>query len=394
MTVLCIEFHEDGQWLGGSIYIENLLAALSALPVAERPDVRIKFLSSLRTPLARRLLDFPVVANRPLSIVLADLAAKVRRIHRALVRRWKWVGSLSRSRSGSIYFPAFDTLQIWRDNLYWIPDFQPLHLPELFDAAELQARTQGIGRVAEADGLLLLSSRAALSDFERFCPTASIRPRVWSFCSSVEAGSLEACRETVGHFGLPEKFLYVANHFWKHKDHETAFQALKLLKDRGIEVPLVCTGLQADRRDPTYYSSLMRKIAAWDLEGQVHSLGVIPRAHQIELFRAAAAVVQPSRFEGWSTVVEDAKALGRPIIASDIAVHAEQIDGLRECHLFRTADAAALAGKIAELWEGLSAGPFPDIERAARERRNGIRVDIARQFLAIVEEASAFSRPI
>ena len=37
------------------------------------------------------------------------------------------------------------------------------------------------------------------------------------------------------------------------------------------------------------------------------------------------AIIQPSYFEGWSTVVEDAKAMNQFVIASDIAVHKEQL---------------------------------------------------------------------
>ena len=36
------------------------------------------------------------------------------------------------------------------------------------------------------------------------------------------------------------------------------------------------------------------------------------------------AMVQPSLFEGWSTVVEDAKALNKFIFLSDLDVHKEQ----------------------------------------------------------------------
>ena len=35
-------------------------------------------------------------------------------------------------------------------------------------------------------------------------------------------------------------------------------------------------------------------------------------------------VLQPSLFEGWGTVVEDAKALDKIIVMSDIKVHYEQ----------------------------------------------------------------------
>ena len=35
-------------------------------------------------------------------------------------------------------------------------------------------------------------------------------------------------------------------------------------------------------------------------------------------------MINPSRFEGWSTPVEEAKALGTPMILSNISLHQEQ----------------------------------------------------------------------
>jgi hypothetical protein len=37
------------------------------------------------------------------------------------------------------------------------------------------------------------------------------------------------------------------------------------------------------------------------------------------------AIVQPSLFEGWSTVIEDAKSLGVGVIASSLEVNKEQL---------------------------------------------------------------------
>ncbi|MEI6916139.1 MAG: glycosyltransferase, partial [Armatimonadota bacterium] len=53
-------------------------------------------------------------------------------------------------------------------------------------------------------------------------------------------------------------------------------------------------------------------------------LGLLPRWEQVQLQRAADFIIQPSLFEGWSTVVEDAKTLGQRLVVSDIAVHREQ----------------------------------------------------------------------
>jgi glycosyltransferase involved in cell wall biosynthesis len=40
----------------------------------------------------------------------------------------------------------------------------------------------------------------------------------------------------------------------------------------------------------------------------------------------AKAIIQPSLFEGWSTVIEDAKSLQVPVIASNLDVNIEQLE--------------------------------------------------------------------
>jgi glycosyltransferase involved in cell wall biosynthesis len=384
---LALEFAEDADWLGGAIYLENLLAALSALPPGQRPTVRLNVLGSPATPMAARLRSYPVVAGPSGNTAAGLLRARARRLHRALVRRWPLLGRFSGAPDTVVYFPAFDARQSWRRNLYWIPDFQPLHLPELFTPAELAARRRSFAEIAAARGILLLSSASALADFHRFYPDARVEPRVWSFCSSIEAGPLAELPALRQRYGLPEKFLYIANQFWRHKDHGTAFGALKRLREQGLSVPLVCTGLQSDRRDAGYFAELMNTLGLHT--GQpVQLLGVIPRADQIQVLRCAAAVIQPSRFEGWSTVIEDAKALGRPVIASDIAVHGEQLAGCAGSRLFRTGDAAALAAAIAELWPALRPGPDVAGEQRAAARRDARRLESAAGFLAILDAAA------
>jgi glycosyltransferase involved in cell wall biosynthesis len=52
----------------------------------------------------------------------------------------------------------------------------------------------------------------------------------------------------------------------------------------------------------------------------------IDREEQLKLMSEVIAIIQPSLFEGRSTVVEDAKTMGQWIIASDLAVHKEQLN--------------------------------------------------------------------
>jgi glycosyltransferase involved in cell wall biosynthesis len=51
---------------------------------------------------------------------------------------------------------------------------------------------------------------------------------------------------------------------------------------------------------------------------------MIPYHDVIGLMRLSAALLNPSLFEGWSTTVEEAKALKKYMILSDLRVHREQ----------------------------------------------------------------------
>jgi glycosyltransferase involved in cell wall biosynthesis len=380
---LVVEFFEDQHWLGGSLYVDSLLAALSTLPAGACPPVAIRWLSSPATPLARRLAAHGVVHGAPAD---GPLAIALRRARRGLARRLPALGPWLDPGRGDLHFPVFDTREPWRRSLYWIPDFQPHHLPDLFEPAERELRLASFAAIAASRGVLLLSSQSALADFRRFYPHATVTPRVWSFCSGIEpvAGAPE---EEARRHGLPPRFLYVANQFWKHKDHATLFEALALLRRQGMEVPVVCTGLQQDRRDPGHMPALLRLLEQGGLSGQVRLLGMVPREQQVQLFRLAAAVVQPSRFEGWSTVIEDARALGRPVIASGLDVHHEQLAGEPGARFAPVGDPAGWAATIAAAWPALPAGPDPAAERNALARRDARRRESALHFVRIVDEA-------
>jgi hypothetical protein len=77
--------------------------------------------------------------------------------------------------------------------------------------------------------------------------------------------------------------------------------------------------------------------------------------------RTAALIIQPSRFEGWSTVVQDAVALGRPLLCSNIAVHREQVP--RALGFFSTDRAGELAQLLEVHWNDLTPGPNLSLEQ-------------------------------
>ena len=53
-------------------------------------------------------------------------------------------------------------------------------------------------------------------------------------------------------------------------------------------------------------------------------MGIVPYDDMMSLIYHSIAIINPSKFEGWSSSVEQAKSMGKKILLSDIDVHKEQ----------------------------------------------------------------------
>ncbi len=116
-------------------------------------------------------------------------------------------------------------------------------------------------------------------------------------------------------------------------------------------------------------------------------MDLVPRRHVISLMRTCMALINPSFFEGWSSTVEEARALGVPMLLSDIAVHREQMEST--AIYFNAADAAGLAGKLLEIV--LASSPLhlarePHVQCDERVRR------FARDFASLMDRVVTRSR--
>ena len=391
-------------WIGGTEYVKNLILAFGHLPAAERAEIELCLISgqALESGLAAQLRPhlarhYALAQNLPASTI---------------PNRARWLlGRHLRGRSNArfaefVSAARFDFLYpLTYDNRYnidvslpigealgqcrwagWIPDFQHRFMPQLFNGNEIAKRDTGIAALVQDAKTIVFSSESAAADYRQFYPNAKAVAPVLHFYTLPNAAWFEGDPVAVQrHLHLPERFFLVSNQFWQHKNHAAIFDALAILRKRGIRPEVVCTGHPHDFRDKDYFNSLLRGIHERGVASQVHILGLIARAEQMQLMRRCLAVVQPSLFEGWSTVVEDARSLGKPIVMSDIDVHREQAPPGGAYYPQNSAD--ALAETLAEWWEQRT--PGPDIESEARAREEGIKaaLDYARQFLQIARTA-------
>lgn len=239
----------------------------------------------------------------------------------------------------------------------WVPDFQHVHQPGFFSADDRQRRDVFFRALAANATRVILSSRDSLDHFRQFTPEHAGKASVASFPSLLAFRELPAARgSAVRRYHLPPRFALVINQLWAHKNPEVVVEAVAQARDAGVRVPLVLIGTPCDYRDPenTPTSRLLQLIAERGLSGQAVVLGKVAYADLIDLLRCAAVLIQPSRFEGWSTSVQDAKALGRPLLCSDLPVHREQAPGA--LGFFGCDDAPALARLLIERFPGLPAG--------------------------------------
>ncbi len=97
------------------------------------------------------------------------------------------------------------------------------------------------------------------------------------------------------------------------------------LKEMGVRIHLAITGKFPAASDSPYMAELHRIIDENQLQDQISMMGIISRSDQLQLMRHSQAVIQPSLFEGWSTVIEDARSLQVPVVASNLGVNMEQL---------------------------------------------------------------------
>jgi glycosyltransferase involved in cell wall biosynthesis len=210
----------------------------------------------------------------------------------------------------------------------WFPDFQHRRLPQLFSPATRWRRDLGFRAQIAFGRHIMLSSESAMHDCEMFYPRLTNDISVVRFVARPAPSLLTANpTDVLAQYGLQSHFFYMPNQFWRHKNHKVMIDALTILKARGLDIVVTASGSPKDPREPGYFKSLMKQVEERGLQANFRYLGLIPLDHVYALLRTSMALVNPSRFEGWSTTVEEAKSFGVPMILSDIAVHREQTGG-------------------------------------------------------------------
>jgi glycosyltransferase involved in cell wall biosynthesis len=315
------------QYEGGANWLEVTLLSLGTLP--QPPTCLV--VGATEDALPPSLSDSPHVCAVPLSHAAQSRGRRlINRVARRLRRRTWESPAIARVAAEHgvdlwVAFAWFEGLGSHRPLVIAYPDFQFRHLPEYFEPGEIRQREDQWAHVAEhAEGVVTISAATA-ADALASHPQIKDKLYVCGFPPVFRDEDLRLDADAVRRkYQLPERFFLVSNQFWEHKNHLLVLRALAELKQRGEAVPVVVfTGRPYDPRRPDFFTRLLMFVNEQGLHEHCRFLGVLPRAEQIALIRAAAAVVQPSRFEGRGAITEEACLLGTQLLCSDLPAHRE-----------------------------------------------------------------------
>jgi glycosyltransferase involved in cell wall biosynthesis len=367
-------------WLGGVNYFRNLFTAVHRLPNAAIEPV-IFTGSRGRSAFAGfppfKVVQSEIINARSLPWFLRkgiQLVSSRDRLFERLLHRH---GVSALSHSG--YLGTGSPIA----SIGWIPDFQHLHLPEFFSKEEQLQRNRIFMELCKKCDRVIVSSECAKADLRSFAPQYAHKAAVLKFVASPEsAAGLPTLQQLQQQYAFHGQYFLLPNHFWAHKNHRVVITALKLLKQQGKRVFVLATGSTNDDLRPGFFDALMEYARECDVLDSFRVLGVVPFADLAGLMQYAVAFINPSRFEGWSTTVEESKSLGKRILLSDIPVHREQSPELSL--YFQPDDPEALAAALLTTWESFDLQTDAEMQAYARKSLPARREKFAATYQSIL----------
>ena len=320
---LGIVFNFNPSWMGGIIYILNLIRTLDFLDDSAKPEIFLFYRSDLK-----RFVDqicYPYISK----VEWVFPGVYTGYITSWVLGRNEFVRRIINSYDLDGIYPLHDFPVKSRSRtriVCWYADLQHEYYPNFFTSRKLLERRMRIRFILKNSDYLVVSSNAVLNDFKRFYKLQDrIQTRIYHFVSVIDSLSGLDINELRDKYSLPERYFIVSNQFHKHKNHKVLLNALVRLSRKGKLVHLALTGRFPDSTHSSYMKELHSIIDNNDLHTQISLLGIIPRDEQLLIMKHSQAVLQPSLFEGWSTVIEDAISLQVPVVASSLPVNIEQL---------------------------------------------------------------------
>lgn len=320
---LGILFNFSSKWMGGIIYIINIINTLNFLDDNEKPEIILFY----RPDLKRFIDEMTYPYLKTVEWLFPPITKGT--VKSMLLRKNLFIADILAKYDLDSVYPLQD-YPVRTDSktklVSWCADFQHRHYPDFFTLFQRTGRNIRTKLALKNNDNLVLSSNDALNDLRKFFKVPNrLKIDVFHFVSVLNNENDLGIEFLNSKYNLPSEYFLVSNQFHMHKNHRVILLALARLNELGIRKHFAFTGKLPDESESPYLKELHDIINKNNLTEQISMLGVIPRGEQLAIMKYSQAVIQPSLFEGWSTVIEDAKSLQVPVVASNLKVNIEQL---------------------------------------------------------------------
>lgn len=190
---------------------------------------------------------------------------------------------------------------------------------------------------------ILTVSDAMKQEIASFFPEAQVT-RIYNGIDATlfERRDDDVADQFMRHSRLPSDFLLAIGHYETRKNYARLLDAIVLLNERGMSIPLVIAG-----NDSGQFAELKQRVLESRLDKQVILLRNLNDGQLRWLYRKCRLFIFPSSYEGFGIPLLEAMAAEKPFLLSDIAVFRELSE--EQGIYFPYDDATAMADAIASL---------------------------------------------
>jgi hypothetical protein len=358
-----IVYRHYPDWIGGTIYVYNLIRAIELIAPN---DIEITLFIDSRE---EKFLDL-TFKKLKYDLAYMNSSKSIQFLKKVLLYFFKIKIPRIYNKKLDAIFPLFNQWDFFRktpmeNQFYWIPDFQCYALPHLFEKDDILKREKQYIRNFTNARNLVLSSQSVESHMKELFPFQTFPKthilRFATFNDEIEDVDLHS-------FQIDRPFIICPNQFWGHKNQILVLKAIEHFNQVFLPFMVIFTGKERDPRNEEHFEkNILPMLELPNIKRNVKSLGFIDRNVQLGLIQKSIGLVQPSKFEGWSTVIEDGMFFNKPILASNLKVNIEQLD--TKAKYFDVDDYKRLSDLLIGLYE--QKGETTDFRYSEKQRQFG-----------------------
>ena len=315
--VIGINFDFNLRWYGGINYLINIINSFNYIEKSEQPDIIIFTYGKIEA------IEKLITYNKISWVKLRPIPTPFRFLISAITRKNYF---FNKKMNQCDYIFPFNNFPFKPDVktklISWIPDFQHKIYKHNFSFINLILREYRFKLINKNSNLLILSSNDALKDYKKFYDKRVKKIAIIPFVSVIEEDYKN--EEILKKYDLNQnKYFVVSNQFHLHKNFEIVINSFEKFYCTNKDFKLVITGSAG--KNNKYYSNIIDLVNVKKSKTNIIFTGFLKKSDVLSLIYFSKYLIQPSKFEGWNTAIEDCKSMGVPVIASNLSVHKEQL---------------------------------------------------------------------